>query len=439
MSDLVTLLAAHRAGKPPAETIREAFAAIRAWNDPALFITLRDEADAVADAWALTDTSLPLFGIPFAVKDNIDVAGLPTTAACPAFAYMAERNAFVVQRLIDAGAIPIGKTNLDQFATGLVGVRSPYGTPRNALDPARIPGGSSSGSASAVAAGLVPFALGTDTAGSGRVPAALQGIVGLKPSLGALSTSGVVPACRTLDCVSIFARSVKEAHAVLEVARAFDADDPYSRRPYASEPAQSVATPRLAVPSQGTRRFLGDADAERAFDATLATLKDSGAVLTEIDFTPFFETAALLYEGPWVAERYAAVKALIESDPGAFHPVTRTIIGGAKGLTAVAAFEAFYRLAALKRAIEPLWPTIDALCVPTIPTVYTCAEVEADPIRLNSNLGLYTNFTNLLDLCAIAFPGVPRADGRPSGCTLIAPAGHDSRIAALALHLDNKA
>jgi allophanate hydrolase len=436
MTDLFAILAAHRAGKQPADTIRETYAAVRAWNDPALFITLRDEVDAIAAATTLSDASLPLFGVPFAVKDNIDVAGLPTTAACPAFAYTPAASAFVVQRLIDAGAIPIGKTNLDQFATGLVGVRSPFGIPRNARDPMLIPGGSSSGSASAVAAGLVAFALGTDTAGSGRVPAALQGIVGLKPSLGALSTTGVVPACRTLDCVSIFARTAREAHAVFDVARAYDAADPYGRRHGAEPPAPWPTSLRIAVPSPGSRRFLGDTVAEAAFDAALEQLERQGASLVEIDFSPFLRTAALLYDGPWVAERYAAIKPLIESKPEALHPVTRHIIGAAKNLSAVAAFEAFYELAAYKRAVEPIWSIADALAVPTIPTVYTTAEVGADPIRLNSNLGLYTNFTNLLDLAAIAFPVAPRQDGRPASLTLIAPAGRDSFLAGLAMTLE---
>jgi allophanate hydrolase len=439
-TSLADLLAAHRAGISPVDTMRAVYAAIRAWNDPALFITLRDEEDAVAAAAALDPADaarLPLFGVPFAVKDNIDVAGLPTTAGCPAFAYTPETSAFVVARLVAAGAIPIGKTNLDQFATGLVGVRSPYGVPRNARDPALIPGGSSSGSASAVAAGIVPFALGTDTAGSGRVPAALQGLVGLKPSLGMISTSGVVPACRTLDCVSIFARTAADAHAVLAVAAAYDAGDAYARR----YPAAAAAAPtplRIGVPSRATRRFL-DAAAEPAFDATLADLVARGASIVELDFEPFFETAALLYEGPWVAERFAATKPLIERDPGALHPVTRTIIEGAHRFDAVSTFEAFYRLAALRRRIEPVWREIDVLAVPTIAAVYTVADIEADPVRLNSTLGLYTNFTNLLDLCAIALPGPGRSDGRPSGFTLIAPAGRDDFLAGLAMTLESAA
>lgn len=437
---IADILAAHRAGKPVAETIRDTYAAIANWNDPALFITLRDEADAIAAAEALDKDGardLPLFGVPFAVKDNIDVAGLPTTAACEAFAHTPDRSAHVVERLVAAGAIPIGKTNLDQFATGLVGTRSPYGTPRNALDVDLIPGGSSSGSASAVAAGLVPFALGTDTAGSGRVPAALQGLVGLKPTLGALSTRGVVPACRTLDCVSIFAANVADAHAVFAITAGFDAEDPYARPiPLAPAAPRSLKGRRIGVPRPEDRIFCGDTVAEAAFDAALADLAARGAVLSEIDMTPLFDTARLLYEGPWVAERYAATRPLIETDPDALHPVTRTIIEGAKRFDAVAAFDGLYKLASLKRRAEPIWDGIDLLVVPTIPTVYTVAEIEADPIRLNSNLGTYTNFVNLLDLCALAIPTAARPDGRPAGITLIAPSGQDGHLASLAMTLD---
>jgi allophanate hydrolase len=435
---LFDILRRHRDGVSPVQTIRETYAAIRAWNDPALFITLRPEDDAIAAAQALDPSqanALPLFGVPFAVKDNIDVAGLPTTAACPDFAYTPGRSAFVVQQLIDAGAIPIGKTNLDQFATGLVGVRSPYGTPRNAYDDSLIPGGSSSGSASAVAAGLVPFALGTDTAGSGRVPAALQNITGLKPSLGLISTSGVVPACRTLDCVSIFTRSVAEAEAVFAVAAAYDAADPYARDIRVAPTRGELSGTRIGVPDAASRRFFGDAQAEAAFAAACAAMARAGAILVEIDMALLFETAALLYEGAWVAERYAAIRPMIEGNPEALHPVTRAIIGGATRFDAAAVFEGQYRLAALKRRIEPMWSAIDALCVPTISTTYTPADLASEPVRYNANLGTYTNFTNLLDLCAIAIP-TRRADAKPSGLTFIAPAGRDPFIAGLAMSFE---
>ena len=430
-----TLLAAHVAGKPLTATIEETYDRIAAHDDPALFVAVRPKAEALAIAARLEasgSAGKPLYGAPFVVKDNIDVAGLPTTAACPAFAYRPERSAFVVERLERAGAIVIGKTNLDQFATGLVGIRSPYGVPRNALRSDLIPGGSSSGSATAVGAGLVPFSLGTDTAGSGRVPAALNGIVGLKPSLGALSASGVVPACRTLDTLSIFARDVADAFFVYREAIAFDERDAYSRA--FREPALSAFPSgiRLGVPRLDQLPFFDDKDAATAFSQDVALAKSLGARIVEFDFEPFAEVARALYDGPWVAERYAAVKTLIESNPEAFHPVTRAIIESARKFDAVAAFEAFYRLADRKRQTSRAWSDFDVMLVPTMPRFYTVAEVEADPVRLNSRLGTYTNFVNLLDLCAIAVPAGVRGDGLPSSVTLIAPSGADGLIAGLA-------
>ncbi len=434
-----TLLAAHVAGKSVTATIEETYDRIAAHDDPALFIALRPKAEALAIAARLEasgSAGKPLYGAPFVVKDNIDVAGLPTTAACPAFAYRPERSAFVVERLERAGAIVIGKTNLDQFATGLVGVRSPYGVPRNALRPDLIPGGSSSGSATAVGAGLVPFSLGTDTAGSGRVPAALNGIVGLKPSLGALSASGVVPACRTLDTVSIFARDVGDAFAIFRQALAFDERDAYSRA--FREPALSAFPSgiRLGVPRPDQLQFFDDKVAATAFSQDVALAQSLGARIVEFDFEPFAEVARLLYEGPWVAERYAAVKPLIETRPEAFHPITRTIIETARKFDAVAAFEAFYRLADRKRHTSRVWSEFDAMLVPTMPRFYTVAEVEADPVRLNSRLGTYTNFVNLLDLCAIAVPGGGCSDGLPSSVTFIAPSGADGLIAGIAAAIE---
>ena len=430
-STLAATVAAHLGGKSPVATIRETYARIAAHADPALFLALKPEAEAVAEAEKLAaagPAGKPLYGAPFAVKDNIDVAGLPTTAACPAFAYIPQASAFVVQRLVDAGAIVIGKTNLDQFATGLVGVRSPYGIPRNALRADLIPGGSSSGSACAVGAGLVPFSLGTDTAGSGRVPAALNGIVGLKPSLGALSGTGLVPACRTLDTISIFALDVADAFAAFQVASGYDAADPYSRR----LPAPTLASPRgvrLGVPE--APEFFGDAEAEAAFARDVASAAALGYEIVRFDLTPFSDVAKLLYEGPWVAERYAATKPLIETQPEAMHPVTRAIIEGARKFDAVSAFEALYKLAALKRATLAAWGGFDVMLVPTMPRPYTVAEVLADPVRLNSRLGTYTNFVNLLDLSALAVPSGMRGDGLPSSVTLIGAAGADGLIAAL--------
>ncbi|HWY83365.1 MAG TPA: allophanate hydrolase [Roseiarcus sp.] len=436
-----TLLAAHAAGKSLMATVEETYARIKKHNDPALFIAIRPKSEALAIAERMRASGSegkPLYGVPFAVKDNIDVAGLPTTASCPAFTYQPEKSAFVVEKLERAGAIVIGKTNLDQFATGLVGVRSPYGVPRNALRADLIPGGSSSGSAAAVGAGLIPFSLGTDTAGSGRVPAAFNGIVGLKPSLGALSTSGVVPACRTLDTISIFAHDVGDAFMVYQEACAFDEQDAYSRS-FPSPALSSFPSGfRLGVPRPDQRQFFDDSDASAAFSRDLQLIESLGARIVEFDFEPFAEVARALYEGPWVAERYAATKPLIESNPDALLPVTRAIIEGARKFDAVAAFEAFYRLADQKRKTSRVWSEFDAMVVPTAPRLYTIAEVEADSIRLNSRLGTYTNFVNLLDLCAIAVPSGTRGDGLPSSVTLIAPARADGVIAGVAAAIESR-
>ncbi len=313
------IVAAHRAGTlTPEQTMSRSYARLRAYHDPALFITLREEADCLAEARALSkgDAALPLYGVPVAVKDNIDVAGLPTTAACPAFAYTPHRDATVVARLRAAGAIVIGKTNLDQFATGLVGVRSPYGTPRNPIKAELIPGGSSAGSAVAVATGIVPLALGTDTAGSGRVPAGLNNIVGLKPSLGLVSTYGVVPACRTLDCVSVFALTVDDAWDALGAIAGPDDHDPYTRKRPLGAPGAMPAHVKLGVPLKGQRLFFGDKAFETAYAAALDRLAQLGCAIVEIDIEPFYETARLLYEGPWVAERTITAKPVLELRSG---------------------------------------------------------------------------------------------------------------------------
>jgi allophanate hydrolase len=434
VTTIAEMLQAHRAGASPEDTIAQCYARIREHDDPAIFITLRDEADARAEARALAakgDTALPLYGVPFAVKDNIDVAGLPTTAACPAFAYMAKVDATCVARLRAAGAIPIGKTNLDQFATGLVGVRSPYGVPRNVFDAKLIPGGSSSGSAVAVAAGLVPFSLGTDTAGSGRVPAALGNIVGLKPSLGVVSTAGVVPACRTLDCVSVFALTVDEAWAAFAAMAGPDIADPYMRNRAPGVPGPVPPSLRIGVPIKGERVFFGDQVSAAEFEAAVARFVKLGATVTEIDIEPFYETARLLYEGPWVAERYLAAQKVIASSPEALHPVTREIIMGGARASAKDAFAAFYKLEDLRRVRDHIFRQIDALLVPTMPTAYTVAQVLADPIGLNSRLGTYTNFVNLLDLAGLELPASMKGDGTPFGVTLLAPGGQDALLASL--------
>jgi allophanate hydrolase len=376
---------------------------------------------------------LPLYGIPFAVKDNIDLAGLETTAACPTFAYCPEKSAFVVQRLIAAGAIPIGKTNLDQFATGLVGTRSPYGVCRNAFDVDYIAGGSSSGSAVAVAKGLVSFALGTDTAGSGRVPAAFNNLVGVKPSRGLLSASGVVPACQSLDCVSIFALSGRDAERVLQVAQAYDRLDPYARpdNPRPSWPG-FPDTFRFGVPKSEQLTFFGDQGAESLFHQAVDELVELGGQAVTIDFEPFLEAAKLLYEGPWVAERYGVVRKLLERDPNALWPVTREIIAPGADLSMADAWKALHRLQILKRQADILWKQADVLLTPTTGTIYRIDQVEAEPIKRNSELGYYTNFMNLLDLSAIALPAGFRANGLPFGITLCAPAFSDRLLLALA-------
>ena len=372
---------------------------------------------------------LPLYGIPFAVKDNIDVAGLPTTAACPAFSRLPERSATVVEKLEAAGAILVGKTNLDQFATGLVGTRSPYGAVPNAFRPEYISGGSSSGSAVTVARGAVSFSLGTDTAGSGRVPAGLNNIVGLKPSRGLVSARGVVPACQSLDCVSVFALTVPDAVAVLEAARGYDPEDPWSRE-------LQLSAPRLperftfALPEQ--LEFHGDAHAMHAFNEAVDRLEGLGGKAVRIDFSLYLEAAALLYEGPWVAERLAAIRPFFEKHPDQVHPVVRKIIEGGAKHSAADLFAGLTRIEALKKAAAQLWKRADVMVVPTAPTAYTIEEVLAEPFLNNRRLGHYTNFVNLLDLAACAVPSSMRPDGLPSGITLIAPAGSDLVLADLA-------
>jgi allophanate hydrolase len=363
----------------------------------------------------------PLLGVPFAVKDNIDIAGEPTTAACPAFRHIAERSATVVQRLLDAGALWLGKTNLDQFATGLVGTRSPYGRPASVADPARISGGSSSGSAVAVARGIAAFALGTDTAGSGRVPAGFNGLVGLKPTPGRVSTTGVLPACRTLDCVSVFAHTVDDAALVLAVIEGADAADPYSD--FSPGPGHLPAGLRLGVPA---RPQVDEASGyAAAWQAALAHARGLGHELVEIDFTPLHEVAALLYDGPWVAERHAACRVLFDQQGQALDPTVRRVIARALEFSATDTFIAQYRLRELQCALQPLWQDVDALLVPTAPTHPTFAEVDADPVGVNARLGTYTNFVNLLGWCALAVPAAPTAGGLPFGVTFIARGGLD--------------
>ena len=413
----------------PVAAAEAAIAADRAHDDPALWITRRPDETIRARARTLLSEGRQgraLWGVPFAVKDNIDAAGLPTTAACPAFAYTPTEDAPAVRHLLDAGAILIGKTNLDQFATGLVGVRSPYGVPRNVFDPARVPGGSSSGSACAVAAGIVPFALGTDTAGSGRIPAAFGNIVGLKPTIGSVSARGMVPACRSIDTISVFARSVDAALAVQRVIAGYDPADPYSRH------APFPHLRRTALPPSFRVRF---ADPDALCEPSVAAATHRAAELLNAqpaDIAPFLEIARLLYDGPWVAERTTA---LADFPMEHCFPVTRAIIEGGRNRRTVDAFDAFHRLAQVRRLAADLLATCDALLVPTAPFCPTLAELAADPIGPNSRLGTFTNFVNLCDLAAIAVPAGFGPDGLPVSVTLIGPAWSEGRLAALADHV----
>lgn len=434
--DLSSLCAAYDSGLTPLELVETLIARRNASSDPAIFITpTREEdlLDAARDlmARAPESNSLPLWGVPFAVKDNIDVAGLPTTAGCAAYAYNPATDSTVVARLKAAGAIVIGKTNLDQFATGLNGTRSPHGAPRSVFNPDYISGGSSSGSAVAVASGLASFALGTDTAGSGRVPAAFNNLVGIKPTPGLLPNTGVVPACRSVDCVTIFSASVGDGVAIRKVAEGFDAVDPFSRH------ATPISLPRtglrIGVLGKSEREFFGDNAVERLYDAAIERARALGATIVLFDYSPFREAAALLYDGPWVAERLAAVEDFFATNGADFDPVVRTIIGGAKGMSAVNAFNGRYKLEELRRKTDAEWQKADVLLLPTAPTTYTVAEMKADPIVLNGRLGRYTNFVNLLDCAAIAVPaGFDDESHLPAGVTLVAPAFADDALAPLA-------
>jgi len=366
---------------------------------------------------------LPLAGVPFAVKDNIDVAGAETTAACPAFAYSPAASATVVDRLTAAGAICVGKTNLDQFATGLNGTRSPYGSPRNAYNLAYVSGGSSSGSSVAVAAGLVAFALGTDTAGSGRVPAAFQHLIGFKPTKGRWSNAGLVPACRTLDCITVFANDSGDARLLDRIIAGFDPADAYSK-PLAD---RLISCKRIGVPRRDQRVWFGDAESEYLYDRALERLGEL-AELVEIDIAPLLEAAQLLYGGPWVAERAAALSGLLADNPGAIDPTVREVVEPGLKISAVDLFNGIYRLAELKRHADLQWAEIDLLAFPTTGATFRVAELLAAPLALNSALGLYTNFVNLLDMAAVAVPAGSRANGTGFGITLIGPADTDRAL-----------
>jgi allophanate hydrolase len=438
---IADLAQAYRARRTtPVALVRELYARIAACPDPCVWITLLPIEQVLEQAQVLAGcdpTSLPLYGIPFAIKDNIDLADVRTTAGCEAFAYVPEQSAHVVTQLIKAGAMPIGKTNLDQLATGLVGTRSPYGICHSSFNADYISGGSSSGSAVAVARGLVSFALGTDTAGSGRVPAAFNNVIGWKPTCGRLSPAGLVPACRTADTISVFALTAEDAARVARVAQGFDPAQPYSRR---LQPAPRAGVLfrtqfRFGVPRAEQLQFFGNDEYPRLFDAAVAHLERLGGQRVLIDFAPFLEAGQLLYGGPWVAERYVMAESLLRRSPQALLPVTRSIIERGSEPTAADAFRAQYQLQGFRRAAEATFDSIDVLLTPTVPTHYRVAEIEADPIRLNSRLGYYTTYMNLLDMAAVAVPAGLTATGLPFGVTLAAPAWSDMSLLALASRL----
>jgi allophanate hydrolase len=414
----------------PGDVIREVYRRIRTLPNNPIWIHLVPEEEALDAAEALHGNAAgSLFGIPFAIKDNIDAANLPTTAGCPMFSYVAEHDATSVARVKAAGGILVGKTNLDQFATGLVGVRSPYGACTNVFHPEYISGGSSSGSAVAVASGLVSFALGTDTAGSGRVPAAFNNIVGLKPTRGILSAHGVLPACRSLDCVSLFCLTAEDAEAVFSVTAGYDQNDPYSRL---LPPAKSVVpTYRIGIPAAQDLSMV-DHEYLALFAQAQERLESLGHTLVEVDIKPFLQAAQLLYGGPWVAERFAAVGPFVKEHPDAVHPVVRDIVLGGEKYSAVDAFNGQYALEKFRQETSKGWNVVDFLLLPTAPEIFRIAEVEADPVALNSRLGVFTNFVNLLDLAAIAAPAGFRADGLPFGITFVGQAFSDRSLLALA-------
>jgi len=434
--DIEAIEAAYDAGETPASVLGHVYGRIAGEQLNPVWISLvsRERIEARAAALGRADRAgLPLYGVPFAVKDNMDVAGMGTTAACPAFAYTATETATAIRRLEDAGAVLVGKTNLDQFATGLVGTRSPFGACSSVFDADHISGGSSSGSAVAVARGLVSFALGTDTAGSGRVPAAFNNLVGLKPTRGALSTRGVVPACRSLDCVSVFGLTAGDAARVFDAARGFDPADSFSRLS-AGEDAPALWLPgpfRFGVPRESQWEFFGDGEAQKLYESSVAGLESLGGVRAELDFRPFAEAAALLYAGPWVAERLAALGGFFASHADDVNPIVRGIIEGASKYSAVDAFTGLYRLEELRRESSQAWRDADVLLLPTTGTTYTRAQVEADPVRLNTNLGYYTNFANLFDLAVVAVPAGLRPNGLPFGVSLVGAAGNDRALLRL--------
>jgi allophanate hydrolase len=438
--DISSLERAYRAATlNPAKVVAGIYDNIARTGERPVWISLVDREQNLDRAGALAADAaapkLPLYGIPFAIKDNLDVDGMPTTAACPAFSHLATQTATVVQKLLDAGAILIGKTNMDQFATGLVGTRTPYGICSSVFSGEYVSGGSSSGSAVAVASGLVCFALGSDTAGSGRVPAAFNNLVGLKPTRGWLSTQGLLPACRTLDCVSIFTETCADAAKVFAAARGYDQGDPYSRQPLPGQGAAPWGASdefRFGVPATETLEFFGDHEAATLYRAAVKKLTQLGGAAVQFDYTTFSRVAGLLYKGPWVAERFAAIKDFLAGDPETVDPTVGQIIRGGEKYGAVGAFESGYELEALRRETEMVWEQVDLLLLPTAPTQYSIEQVLNNPLELNANLGYYTNFVNLLDLAAVAVPAGFRPNGLPFGVSLIGRAFTDDGILHIA-------
>ncbi|WP_189424649.1 allophanate hydrolase [Devosia pacifica] len=435
--DFTALRAAFASGLTPVALVETVIERMNASPDPAIFIARVDDAELKKAAEELMarapePNSLPLWGMPFAVKDNIDVAGMPTTAACPEFAYTAERDATVVARLKAAGALLIGKTNLDQFATGLNGTRSPYGAPRSVFNSEYVSGGSSSGSSVTVASGLAAFALGTDTAGSGRVPAAFNNIVGVKPSPGRVPNTGVLPACRSVDVVTVFANTVADGIATRAIMDGYGAEDPFSRE---ASQAALPATLRVGVLMDKDREFYGNGGYAKLYEQAIERARTLGAEIVEFDYAPFREAAALLYQGPWVAERLAAIESFFNAHADAMDPTVRDIIAGGANYSAVDAFNARYELERLRQLSLKEWAKADVLLLPTSPDIQTVEAMKADPVALNSRFGLYTNFANLLGYSAIAVPAGFTEAGLPFGVTLVGPQDADDALAPFASRL----
>lgn len=382
---------------------------------------------------------LPLFGVPFTVKDNYDVAGYPTTAACPDFSYVPWETAHAIQKIEQAGAILVGKCNMDQFATGLVGVRSPYGTPRNPWNPEYCPGGSSSGSGVVVADGLCSFSIGTDTAGSGRIPAAFTNVVGCKPTKGLVSTHGMVPACRNLDCFSIFGLSVADTFRVLQLVKGFDAADDFSvEEPnywHLKDNHPKSRKPRFGIPKGHGLAFFGNTDGQlELYDSARKKIENlTGGTFVEIDFTPFTETARILYEGAYLSQRLSSLKDFFAQKPNSIWPITKKIIERGADFSAVDLFIAERKLEHLRRQAYQIWAEadIDMLVVPTASITPTISEVLNLPGNINTMLGYYTNFVNLLNLSALAVPNGFLPNGMPQGITLIGKAFQDRNLAVL--------